>query len=365
MGNAVQKRKAKLKTGDWAVKVQVWQCLARTPKNRSAIQRELELHAGEEGYADHPPDKATIAKICDELRTLSPELILKLPSEVQAYAQKEKPELEAELRQLKKPVPHEDTKHKRKMHKLAMEVSKEIDLPSPSDNVWWRDFPVEFTPGKYDLPIGSVEISENGQIKVSYHALAPIKIEPHIVKGFDNHLITSGIPKFTELVEDKKKLEDLAVKYSEAFLLFLKLIVDETRRYRTKIHFKEGEKPGLTKYFILMVWNDAILKATGYSRIDDSWYKCETAPDSEIKLLRCGAYCIGIARSEKTLKKYENWHKELRAKYAEHPSIKKIVTRDKELRSIREEIEQRLKEFSDTEPLPEEHCDLCSPSRKK
>lgn len=55
--------------------------------------------------------------------------------------------------------------------------------------------------------------------------------------------------------------------------MFLKLMADEVKGYRAKVSFHDEAKPGITKWFIVTAWNDALQKATGYSWIDDSWYK--------------------------------------------------------------------------------------------
>ena len=237
-----------------------------------------------------------------------------------------------------------------------------IDLPSPWDKNLWEDLGVEFRPGKYFLLISTVEIGENEQIKVNYHAIGAGIAEPHLVKALSSHLSTSGLSKFTELVGDKGKLNNLvgkAGRYSQALLIFLKLIADEVKGYRAKENFHDELKPGLTKWFIMTAWNDAIQKAGGYSWIDDSCYKPpESIPNANLWQLRCGTYPIGIARSRRTLKTYEKWHKNLRAKYAEHSSAKDIHAKSQDLSEIAQEIRQRLQEFGDIERLPG-HCELC------
>lgn len=99
MANADQKLKRESRIGDWNVKIKVWQCLARTPNNLSAVRRELELHAGDEGYPEHAPDKYTIKKKREELATLSAGLVSTLSPEVQAYAQELNPQLRLEHEQ--------------------------------------------------------------------------------------------------------------------------------------------------------------------------------------------------------------------------------------------------------------------------
>jgi hypothetical protein len=226
-----------------------------------------------------------------------------------------------------------------------------------------RNTHVDFQPGKYYLPLGAVEIGEDKQIKVSYYDVSTNFAEPHLVKGLLSHLSTSRLSRFAELAGDKGKVDNLVGEtgqYSQALLKFLKLIVDEVKGYRVKVNFHDEEKPGLAKSFIVTAWKDAILKATGYSWITDSWYKPrESIPGTNLWQLRCGAYIIGIAESKKTLKTYENWHKKLRVKYAKNKLAQDIAAEYQKLNDTAQDIGQRLQEFSDMRRLPG-HCELCS-----
>ena len=258
--------------------------------------------------------------------------------------------------------PYEETPRKQKMRELAKALAGGISLPSLWDKDLWRDLPLEFQSGKYSLSVGVVEIDKDKQIKVNYYDIGAGNAVPHLVKGLYSHLSTSGLSKFTELVGDKGKLDNLvdeAGQYSQALLKFLKLITDEVKEYRAKVFFHDEANPGLTRWFIVIAWNDALQKAGGYSWIDDSWYHPpESIPDASLWQLRCGGYGIAIARSKKRLKTYENWHKKLRVKYANHQSAKDIVAKSQELSNIAQDIRQRLQEFSDMQRLPG-HCELC------
>jgi hypothetical protein len=226
----------------------------------------------------------------------------------------------------------------------------------------WIDLPVEFRPGKYYLPIGAVEIKEDRQLKVKYYDIGAGIAAPHLVKGLFSHLSTSELSKFTELVGDRGTLRDLVFKagqYSQALLDLLKLITDEVKGYRAKVDFHDEGKQGLTKWFIISAWNDALQKISGHFLIDDTWYKPqENIPGTSLWQLKCGGYIIGIAKTKKTLKTYENWHKNLRGKYAEVPLAIKISATQQELNNIAQLIRQRLQEFSDMNHLPG-HCELC------
>jgi len=293
-----------------------------------------------------------------------------LPSDLQNWIFELRPDLKEEQAEQEAKTstlttlgePYEETPHKQKMRELAKTLAEGICLPSPWDRGLWRDIPIEFKPGEYSLSLGAVEIDKGIKIKVKYHALGSGIAEPYLAKALFSHLSTSSLPKFTELVGGKGKLNNLVSKagqYSQALLLFLKLIADEVRGYRAKVNFRDEVKPGLTKWFIMTAWNDAIQKAGGYSWIDDSWYKPhESISGTNLWQLRCGAYGIGIAKSNGALRTYENWHKNLRVKYASHQSAKDIHIKSQELEVIAQEIRQLLEEFSDTERLPG-RCKLC------
>ncbi len=347
--------------------------------NFSAIYREVDkklrqLHNEEELYEDETPDIRTLHRIIEiDINRLPPEVVIaKLPRHtwhlrndyeaIEQLAESVKTQQQTPQEAVVEQKSYEETPHKLKMHEVAGALAGNISLPSPWDKDLWRDLPIEFQPGKYSLSIGVVEIGGDKQIKVNYYDIGAGVGEPHLVKGLYSHLSTSGLSKFAELVGDKGKLRHLvgeAGQYSQALLIFLNLIADEVKGYRTKLSFHDELKSGLTKRFIMTACNDALQKAGGHSWIDDSWYKPhESIPNTNLWQLKCGAYIIGITKSEKTLKTYRNWHKNLRGKYAEHPLAKDIAAKSQEMSNIAQEIRQRLQEFSDMGHLPG-HCELC------
>jgi hypothetical protein len=253
------------------------------------------------------------------------------------------------------------TPHKQKMSELAKTLAERINVPSLWDKGLWRDLPIDFKPGKYYLPIGEVEIDEGEKIKVNYYNVSSDFAELHLIKGLFSHLSTSGLLRFSKLVGDKGKLDELTAKigqHSQGLLEFLKLIKEDVGSYRAKMNLKDEIIPGLTGWFIFTIWKDSIDKANGHPWIHDSWYKSENIPDTNLLRLNCGGNTLGIAISKKTLKTYERRHNELRANYAEHPSAKDINEKNQELCGLSQEIRQRLLEFSDMEHLPG-RCELC------
>jgi integrase len=255
-----------------------------------------------------------------------------------------------------------ETAHRAQMRELAGTMAEGIRFPSPWDKGLLRDLPIEFRPGKYYLPIGTVEIKENGKVKVKYPNPGAGIAARHLVDGLFDHLGTSGSPKFAELVGDQSKFSDLTEKfekYATALINLLKLITAEVKELNTNVNFNDEIVPGLTRWFIITIWEDVISNAGGNSWISDSWYKApKSIPGISLLKLDCGAYTLGMARDEKTLKMFENWHKKLRNKFAKHKSAKEIHAKDQGIIELAQQIRERLQRFSDVEYLPGT-CDLC------
>jgi len=251
--------------------------------------------------------------------------------------------------------------HEETMRKLVDKLAARINLPSLFNGHLWDDLPVDFQPGRYCLPIGVVEITEDKQIRVNYYDVSADLAAPRLAKRLDGHLRTSGLSGFAELAGDEGKLNNWVVavgQYSEALMMLLKLITDEVKD-RANVNFHNEVKPGLTRWFITTVWVDAIQLAGGHSWISNSWYKPPgIIANTNLWKLDCGTEPMCIARSKKTLETYENWHKQLRHRYANETLPKSIATKRQELSDLADEIRQRLSEFRDMEQLPG-HCELC------
>ena len=253
--------------------------------------------------------------------------------------------------------------HQQQIQEVALKLAESIGLPSYWDKDLWNDLPIEFRPGKYSLPIGTVDISTGKQIKVSYLNTGAGIAAPHLIKDLYSHLSTSGLPEFAELAGDMGRLAEWSSKvprYLEALLKFLMTIVEEVKDYGAEVSFHDEAKPGLTRWFAITTWNDALQKAGGRSWIVDSWYDTSEHTDGTGLLqLKCGAYTIGFAKSKTKLEQYVRWHKKLRASYAEHQLVKDIHAISQELDNIAQDIRQRLQEFSDMQHLPGQ-CELCT-----
>jgi hypothetical protein len=261
----------------------------------------------------------------------------------------------------------EETPHRQKIRELAKALARETKIPPFWDKDLWRDLPIEFRRGKYSLPIGEIEIGRDRQIKVTYSDIGSGIAEPHFLKGLFNHLRFSGSRRFAELVDEGGQLHSLAIEieqYSQALLVFCRLLLDDVKGYKVKVNFHDEAKSGLTRWFIITAWYCVLWRAFGYVVIDDSLYKPhESIQGSNLWQLRFGAYVIGIARSEKTLETFKSWHKELRVRYAKHPLAKGVASKYHRLSETVQDIAQRLIEFSDMQNLPG-HCQLCQPSVK-
>ncbi|MFC1977788.1 tyrosine-type recombinase/integrase [Chloroflexota bacterium] len=258
--------------------------------------------------------------------------------------------------------PYQETPHKQKMREVAEVMAERIRLPSHFDKDLWRDLPVEFKPGKYYLPIGTVKIGKNNEIEVTYYDIRAGIAEPHLVEGLYSHLSTSGLTRLVEIVGDNDGINNLVTitgQYSHSLIMFLKLIMDEVNGGTEKIWFHGEQKSGLKKEFITTIWCDAIQKAGGHTWIGKSWYKpCESVPDTKLLQLKCGAFIIGIAENERTLETYEAWHKKLRGKYAKHVLANNLAVKNEAMSTLAQKIRQRLQEFADLQHLPG-HCELC------
>ena len=130
MANA--KIKMKPQISDWDVMVIVWQRLARG-KNINAIVRHFELHAGEEGYPECPPDRQSISRVCKRLLKLPPELVCTLPLEVQGFVCEHRPDLKQKLEFLQRGKTFEAVPRELipTIKKLAKRLQWLIRVPEP------------------------------------------------------------------------------------------------------------------------------------------------------------------------------------------------------------------------------------------
>lgn len=255
----------------------------------------------------------------------------------------------------------QETHHTRTLRALAGRLAGAINMPSLFNSDLWDSLPLEFRPGKYCLSIGAVEIDEDGEIEVRYYDVGADLATPYLVKRLYSHLESSGCARFSELAGDKGELASWVAavgQYSEDLMALLKIVTDQVTD-RANVNFRNELRPGLTRWFITTVWVDAIQLAGGHSWIIDSWYKPPSIiANTNLWKLDCGTEPICIVGSKKTLETYENWHKQLRHRYASETLAKRIATKGQELRDIADEIRQRLWEFSHTEQLPG-HCEHC------
>jgi hypothetical protein len=265
-------------------------------------------------------------------------------------------------KQTAKPGWYEETPHRQKMRDTAKSLAAQIRLPSILGKDFLRDFSIELEPGTHSWALGSIDVSEEKQIKFTYHDPANMVAEPHIIEALYSHVGTSELTKFTELVGEEGKLQSFIYetgKYLQELHKFLQLIVDEVQGYGSELNFNDEVKPGLTKWFAKTVWVDALQITGGFPWIDESWYSLSKSNTlSGLWQLRCGAYILDNESSKDILTTHKDWHKNLRAKYAGHQLAKDIYAKSEEINTAAQEIKQRLEEFSDMDHLPG-HCGLC------
>lgn len=129
---ANKETKMKTQISDWDVRVKVWQRQARR-ENISAIERHFELHAGEEGYPERPPDRESISKVCKQLFKLVPELVCTLPLEVQSFVCEHRPDLKQKLEFLQRGKTFEAVPRELipTIKKLAKRLQWLIRVPEP------------------------------------------------------------------------------------------------------------------------------------------------------------------------------------------------------------------------------------------
>jgi hypothetical protein len=247
------------------------------------------------------------------------------------------------------------------MREAAAALAEQVRLPSLWDKQLWQDLPLDFKPGKYPLNIGILEIGDDGGLRVSYYKVGEKVAAPHLIQGLHAHLETAG-PAFAGLAGIQGKLGDWegsVGKYSQSLLALLKLMTDDAKGRGAAIHFNEETTAGLTRWFILTAWMDALLNGGGHPWIDDSWYQpYENIPGKDLWQARCGAYLIGIAEKRETLDDYVDWHKRLRLEYAANQLVRDIDAEGDRLNQEVQEIRGRLQEFIDTGRLPGK-CGLC------
>ena len=220
--------------------------------------------------------------------------------------------------------------------------------------------PVDFQPGSYPFSLGLISIDKSHRISVRLNQIATGIAEPHLVKALNSHLSTSG-PKYSQLVGEGGAFDAWAIEasnYLEASLKFLKNIAVEVKESNIQINFSDVVQPGLTKWFIMTIWKDAIQNTDGRHWIEDSWYHPpESVSGTSFWQLRCGAFTIALANDKDALAKYETLHKQMRTRFAVKSTMKNIAADYNKLDGIGRDVKQRLSEFSDEERLPG-YCDL-------
>ena len=347
---------------DWSHKTKIWE--SRYLKNMPIDRIRTASDAPKSGEV---PSWDTVRRVVEEFPSLTEAQVHQLSDALQARWREVRSQVEQE-RPTEPPTESQSYKaHEKTMRALAGELAARIELPSLFNRELWDSLPLEFQPGKSCLSIGAVEVDEDGEIRVRYCDVDDYSATPRVLKGLYDHLESSGFSRFSELMGDKGEIASWVAavgQYSEALMAFLKIVTD-TIRGAAKVNLHDEVKLGLTRWFIITVWIDAIQQAGDHTWIHNSWYRPPSKiPDTRLWKQDCGAYRIAIRRDEESLTHLLRLHKELRHRCASHPLARSAAIKGREIDNTSEGIRQRLYEFRDMASLPG-HCEICRPSSEQ
>ena len=322
--------------------------------NLTVIQASLDIDLQklrkEEGEAiGDTPDTRTIRWIVnDYINGLSPEAVMDLlrPS---VWALREDHETLKQLAEVHKAEsqekPYQEPSHKDKMRELAAKLEYEIRLPRISDCFLDQLRPGGRFLGEDMLPI---RISQKGKVQVELRIEETDTPNAHLYQALCAHLKTSS---YSEVLSDIGDWKRALAKHLEECHRLLLAVREEI--HTVSIPSGNGEQPGATEWFPLLICGDAVMQATGSLWITDSWYRHEGLN------LRCGSYGIYIGISDEDLKARADTHKRLRTKYAGDRQVKLIAKQREGLMETIKGVTSMLQKFRDMERLPGK-CELCS-----
>lgn len=322
--------------------------------NVTAIQRSLEMELRElrlgKGFAvDYSPDVKTIHRIANEyINQLSPEAVMEhLPPSVWTLREDyETLKQHAEANKAEsQEKPYQESPHKDKMRELAAKLECEIGVPRISDCRVDQLRPGAFFLGEDMLPI---HISKKGRVQVKLRMEKKDTANAYLYQALCSHLKTSS---YSDVLSDIRDWKRTLADHLEECLRLLLAVREEIRTL--SIPSGNGEQPGATDWFPLLICDDAVMQATGHPWIADSSYRHEGLN------LKCGSYGIYIGTSDEDLKVREDTHKGLRTKYAGDRQVRLIAEQREELMETAKGVTSMLQKFRDMERLPG-HCELCS-----
>jgi integrase/recombinase XerD len=254
------------------------------------------------------------------------------------------------------------TEHAGTIREAAGKLANRIVPPPLADTSLWRGLPLEFRPGRYPIPGGTIEIGPGKGIRVEYTDPASEGSALHLTAALESHLTTSAVPRLADLAGDGgmiSRWKEAVEKRDTSFLKLVREITEELKGVKAKTDFTGEAKPGLTRWFIMTVCLDALQAADGHPWIGDDWYTSdEKISGTGLRQLRCGAYVIGIAGTIDEIKLYQEQHKALRSRFAGSQLVADVAQADRKLAQEADDIRQRLQEFSDMRQLPG-RCGLC------
>ena len=229
---------------------------------------------------------------------------------------------------------------------LAVSLQQSIGLPWIKDHFIPELRPGLLTLGKNGFPIG---ISEQGEIKVTFSISVADKSDL-ITHALRSHLETGG---FADVLS---KILTWGNKVAEYFLSCHTLLTD----VRSDIEGKDDvsipiddDTPGFTIDFPILVCADAVDQARGFEHFKSYSYR-KDGPN-----LKFGAYIIYGGTPNENLRSREEFHKNLRTKWAKTEQTKLIANRSQELEDEALTINRQLQRFLAYPNLPG-YCELCS-----
>lgn len=239
-------------------------------------------------------------------------------------------------------------KHLDSIVTLAERLRAELHLPSTSDIFSYPMRNCSRSGLSWKLPSSGADC---GTVEVSL-AIENDKEQEHLWNALLGHLATS---QFSSIPTDFREWKKEVSQYlSQCYCLFyrVKSGVEETAGEDVPLDYKTV--PGISVWFPLTICIEAADSSAFPKGLE---YEHETIR-GEFYGLKWYACIIAIAPSKDERNRYEQMHRELRAKYVQSSEAKNIAQPSNELKSAQDNISSELQRFGSMVTLPG-HCDLC------
>ena len=166
-------------------------------------------------------------------------------------------------------TPETETAHLAEIRTLAVTLAQNTSVPSVTDKGLWRELPI-VEPGTFHLALGTTTLRTDGTLAVAY-GRPRAGADPHLERSLEAHLGSSGMDRFSNLLRDGGTLSvwsDRVGHYSAATLDLLKLALNKISKTKLKAFVVVPTEPGLTKWFAITAWHDAMENARGHAWLD-------------------------------------------------------------------------------------------------